>query len=207
MKKQAYETVYQIKVTLKDSKPLIWRRVQVPDSITLHRLHMILQPAMGWTNSHLYRFEIAGTEYGLPDPDGELPFVDSRRNKLNKVVQNEKTGFLYEYDFGDGWDHEIIIEKILPAESGAQYPVCLDGKRACPPEDCGGIWGYADLLKIIRKPSHEQYEEMMEWIGGSFDPDQFDIDLVNRALARFRKAIKPSVAIPEVFRKAFEAKG
>ncbi|MDO8578515.1 MAG: plasmid pRiA4b ORF-3 family protein, partial [Dehalococcoidales bacterium] len=120
--KKINETVYQIKVTLKESKPLIWRRVQVPGSVTLHRLHMILQYVMGWTNSHLYRFDIAGTEYSLPDPDGELHFVDSRRNRLNKVVSMEKTGFLYEYDFGDGWNHEILIEKILPAESAGQYP-------------------------------------------------------------------------------------
>lgn len=129
MAKPTNETVYQLKVTLKESKPFIWRRVQVPGNITLHRLHMILQSVMGWTNSHLYRFDIAGTGYSIPDPEeddfNELRLVDSRRTRLNKVASCEKARFSYEYDFGDSWEHEILFEKILPAESGKQYPVCL----------------------------------------------------------------------------------
>lgn len=207
MPKKLNEKAYQIKVTLKESKPLIWRRVQVPGSITFHRLHMILQYVMGWTNSHLYRFEIAGTEYSLPDPDGELQFLDSRRKRLNRVVSKEKTGFLYEYDFGDGWNHEIMVEKIFSAESAGRYPVCLAGKRACPPEDCSGLRGYADILKIIHNPSHHQYEEMMEWLGDDFDPEEFDIDGVNRSLARFRPKAKAVPSnVPEAFRRAFEPK-
>jgi len=210
MAKPANEEAYQLKVTLRESKPLIWRRIQVPSNITLHRLHMILQYVMGWTNSHLYSFDIAGTEYSIPDPVeddfNELHFVDSRRTQLNKVASREKARFSYEYDFGDSWEHEILVERILPAESGTQYPVCLAGKRACPPEDCGGIWGYADLLKIIRDPTHEEYERMMEWLGGSFDPEEFNIGEINRSLARFRRASKPKHSdIPEVFRQAFES--
>lgn len=177
--------VYQLKVTLKGSKPPIWRRLQVPGNITLHRLHIMLQAAMGWSNYHLYRFQIAGKEYGEPDPDNELyelDFKNSRRTKLWKVVPAVKSSFTYEYDFGDGWKHQVVVEKIMAAEPGAQYPVCLAGKRACPPEDCGGIWGYERLLQVIGNPSHEEYEEMMEWLGGRFDPDEFDLDKVNRAL-------------------------
>jgi hypothetical protein len=121
---------------------------------------------MGWTNSHLYRFDIGSTQYSIPDPVeddfNELHFVDSRRTKLSKVVPRQKSGFTYEYDFGDSWEHQILVEKILPPGSGAQYPVCIAGKRACPPEDCGGIWGYDELLETIRDPRHEEYESTME---------------------------------------------
>jgi len=199
--------VYQLKVTLQDSQPLIWRRVQVPANITLNRLHLILQYVMGWTNSHLYSFNIAGTEYGIPAPDDDfvgLHFLDSRRTRLNKVVTRENSRFTYEYDFGDRWKHNILLEKILPAESVVSYPLCQGGQRACPPEDCGGIWGYADLLQIIREPTNEEYEEKMVWLGGSFDPEEFNLDAVNRSLARFRKTIQPQHSdIPEVFRRAF----
>jgi hypothetical protein len=208
MKEQTSEMVYQLKVTLKGSKPPIWRRVQVPANITLHRLHMILQSVMGWTNSHLYSFDIAGIEYSIPDPDsdfGEFCTKDSRRTKLNKVISQEKTRFTYEYDFGDGWEHDILVEKIFPAETGAQYPVCLAGKRACPPEDCGGIWGYDDLLKVIRNPEHGEYEEIIEWLGGLFDPEEFDIDGVNQSLVRLRQTGKSKRSdVPDVFHQAFE---
>jgi hypothetical protein len=211
MKEQTPEMVYQLKVTLKGSKPLIWRRLQVPGNITLHRLHMILQSVMGWTNSHLYNFNITDIDYSIPDPDDdfyELHFVDSRRTKLNKVVSQEKTRFTYEYDFGDNWKHDILVEKIFPAAPGAQYPICLAGKRACPPEDCGGIWGYANLRRIIRNPTHRKYEDMMEWLEGPFDPEGFDIDKVNQSLARLCRTSKSkSSDVPEVFRRAFESNG
>ena len=203
------QEIYQLKVTMKESKPPIWRRFQVPNDTTLHRLHLILQSVVGWTNSHLYRFDIEGIQYSVPDPEddfNELHFVDSRRTRLSKVVSHEKARFTYEYDFGDSWEHQILVEKILPSESGTQYPVCLAGKRACPPEDCGGIWGYDELLEIIRNPTHEEYERMTEWLGGSFDPEQFDIDQVNRSLRRFRQSSKSKRPdIPEAFRQAFES--
>jgi hypothetical protein len=164
---------------------------------------------MGWTNSHLYRFEAAGIQYWEPDPENdfyELHFEDARKTRLRKVVPREKARFTYEYDFGDSWEHEILLERVLPAEPGAQYPVCVAGKRACPPEDCGGIWGYAELLEIIRDPMHGEYERMMEWLGGSFDPEKFDLDKVNRSLRRFRQPSKPKRPdIPEVFHQAFES--
>ena len=140
---------------------------------------------MGWTNSHLYRFEIGGIEFGEPDPESKsygLEMKDSKRAKLSKVVPEERTKFIYEYDFGDSWEPEILLEKVLPPEPGMPYAVCLAGKRACPPEVCGGIWGYAHLLEVIRDPAHEGYSEIKEWLGGEFDPEAFDIDKINEIL-------------------------
>ena len=177
--------VYQLKVTLKDSKPPIWRRIQVPGGISLYKLHQILQVVMGWTNSHLYQFTVSGVSttvyYGEPDPDYGADIKSAKRMKLNQVAPMEKDRFTYEYDFGDNWSHQILVEKILPA-IGLRYPLCLAGKRACPPEDCGGIWGYAELLKTIKDPADEEYESTMQWLGGSFDPEKFDLEVVNRLL-------------------------
>lgn len=175
--------IYQIKVTLKDSRPPIWRRIQVTGDITLRGLHQIVQIAMGWTGHHLHMFTIEGEDYGEPDPEFDLtPMHDDKRVKLSKVVDREKARFAYTYDFGDGWDHSLLVEKILPPQEDVQYPVCLAGARACPPEDCGGIYSYAEFLGAIRDPSHKRHEELLEWIGGSFDPEAFDMEEVNREL-------------------------
>jgi len=108
--------------------------------------------------------------------------MSSETIKLSRFIKKEKTEFTYTYDFGDGWEHDIVIEKILPPEKGKKYPICIDGKRACPPEDCGGPWGYRDLLKVIANPKHKEYKNMMEWLGGSFDPEQFDAEETSQAL-------------------------
>ena len=181
-KQSISERIYQIKVTLKGSKPPIWRRFQVSGNVSLHRLHLILQAVMGWTNSHLYQFEIQGTQFGEPVPENKfygLKLKNSHTARLSKVISYEKAKFVYEYDFGDSWQHELLIEKILPAEPSMQYPICLGGKRACPTEDCGGIWGYAHLLEVIRDPLHKEYEETREWLGEQFDPEEFDLQEVN----------------------------
>jgi hypothetical protein len=176
--------VYQIKVTLKGSKPPIWRRMQVTSETTLAQFHRILQQVMGWEGYHLYRFVVGRMEYGDPRMLEEMEGEDARRVTLATLVRGEKAKFLYEYDFGDSWDHELLMEKVLPCEAGKRYPVCLTGKRACPPEDCGGIWGYASFLEAIQDPQHPEHEEMLEWVGGEFDPDAFDLDEVNRELQR-----------------------
>lgn len=178
------DTVYQLKVTLTDSRPPIWRRIQVPSDITLGKLHRILQAAMGWTDSHLHRFDVKGVSYGLADP--ELDFRSERSAKLNEVAPTEGFKFRYEYDFGDSWMHNIVVEKILPADPDQRYPVCIKGKRACPPEDCGGVWGYAELEETLKDPSHPEHEEMMEWLDGDFDPEAFDLEQVNQELRRVR---------------------
>jgi hypothetical protein len=176
--------VYQIKVTLKGSKPPIWRRIQVTSDTTLVTLHHILQRVMGWEGYHLYQFVIGSIAYGDPGLLGELEAEDARPVTLETIVRGERFKFLYEYDFGDSWEHELRIEKILPLEEGKRYPVCLTGKRACPPEDCGGIWGYAGFLEAIRDPKHPEHGEMVEWVGGEFDPEAFDPDEVSMELQR-----------------------
>jgi hypothetical protein len=176
--------VYQLKVTLQGARPPIWRRLQVRASTTLPRLHDTIQVAMGWTDSHLHEFIIGGVEYGLPDPDFGDDMHSEKRVKMEQVVTAEKDRFVYEYDFGDSWNHVILLEKILPPQSGVHYPRCLAGKRACPPEDVGGVWGYAEFLEAIRDSAHPEHDDMLEWCGGAFDPEAFSLDEVNQILMR-----------------------
>jgi hypothetical protein len=181
--------VCQIKVALLEIEPLIWRRFLVPSSVTLHRLHLILQDVMGWSNYHLYRFKIGREEYGEPDPDNEfneLNFKNSRRTKLGQVVTRKGNTFQYEYDFGDSWEHMLLVEDILQYQPDMRYPVCLTGERACPPEDCGGPYGYAELLDTISDPEHEDYQDMLTWLGGNFDPNSFNIEIANLKLKSMR---------------------
>jgi hypothetical protein len=185
-KKSAPSAIYQIKVTLKELRPPIWRRIQVADNTSLGKLHGILQVAMGWTDSHLHQFTIDGIDYGVPSPDDFRPVMNESRVKLSQVVTGEKFKFLYEYDFGDSWMHELLVEKILPPEEGVHYPRCLKGKNAAPPEDCGGPWGYVDLLAILQDPKHPEHEEMLEWAGGPSDPEAFDLEGINAALQEIR---------------------
>ncbi len=174
--------VFQLKVTLKESKPPIWRRIQVRGSTTLPKLHAILQIVMGWTDSHLHEFRVGNIHYGVPDPDWEMDIKNERRVKLGEIVAAVKDRFVYEYDFGDSWEHAIVVEKVLAPEPGVRYPLCLAGKRACPPEDVGGTWGYAEFLEAIGDPEHPEHEDMLTWIGGEFDPLAFDVEAVNQEL-------------------------
>lgn len=186
-KKSAFGHIYQMKVTLRGSKPPIWRRIEVSDTITLQGLHEIIQITMGWQGYHLHQFTVDGIEYGVPDGDFGLDdMLDESAVTLQAIIDREPMSFYYLYDFGDGWEHEILVEKKLPAEAGISYPRCLKGKRACPPEDCGGIWGYTDLLEVLREPEHPEYEHMREWTGEDFDPDAFDLEAVNADLIRMR---------------------
>lgn len=183
-KSASNQTVYQLKITLKNIRPPIWRRIQVLSSTTLEQLHLIVQEVMGWDNYHMHQFSIAGIDYGQPQP--EFNVRSEKTVKLSQVVKGEKSKFFYTYDFGDSWEHEILLEKELPSTPDTNYPVCITGKRACPPEDCGGSWGYAELLEIISDSSHPEYEERMEWLGESFNPDTFDINEVNQRLREFQ---------------------
>jgi SOS-response transcriptional repressor LexA len=180
----ALSQIYQVKVTLQDSHPPIWRRILVPDNVTLEDLHFILQVAMGWTNSHLHQFIAGDAYFGVPDPDYGFEMRDERRVKLAQIVPGEGSKFRYEYDFGDGWLHTLLVEKILPPQPGQPVPACVKGKRACPPEDVGGIWGYYGFLEAIQNPDHPEHEDYLEWVGGEFDPEVFDLDEVNAALRR-----------------------
>lgn len=172
--------VYQLKVTLKHIRPAIWRRLQVPADIKLGKLHLALQDALGWTNSHLHQFLVDDRRIGMKDFDDGFSddLEDEKRIKLSQIAV-EKSRLVYEYDFGDGWEHEIVVEKALPAVDGIRYPICTGGKRACPPEDCGGVGGYERLLEIIANPGDDEHEQMLEWLGGPFDPEAFDLERTN----------------------------
>lgn len=182
------DSIYQLKITLQDIRPPIWRRVLVPGNMSLGTLHEIIQTAMGWTNSHLHQFTISNKHYSDPDPDWEMEHArDQWKTRLGNVAPATKGSFIYEYDFGDGWEHKILVEKITDADDRFPgHPICLAGARACPPEDCGGPWGYADFLAAIRDPEHEEHESLLDWIGGSFNPELFDLVEVNELLRQFR---------------------
>ncbi|MGQ0825473.1 MAG: plasmid pRiA4b ORF-3 family protein [Actinomycetota bacterium] len=167
--------VYQLKVSLLDTKPPIWRRVLVDGTSTLDHVHEVIQAAFGWWNYHLHEFELGPKRYGIPDPDqdwGEPP-QDERRTRLDAIA-GEGSSFRYTYDFGDGWDHRVVVEKVLPRTADTATPVCIDGRRACPPEDCGGTWGYRELLEILADSAHPEHDERQEWLGRPFDPEAFD---------------------------------
>jgi hypothetical protein len=184
----ATERLYQFKITLLESQPPIWRRIQVKDS-TLDKLHERIQTAMGWTNSHLHKFVIDGNRYGDPEllDDGFEDFdcIDSTVTKISEIVPSnvKRFQFFYVYDFGDGWEHEVLFEGYLKADKGGRYPVCVEGERNCPPEDVGGVWGYADFLEAIADPKHEQHDDYVGW-AGDFDPEKFDAGETTKAMRR-----------------------
>jgi hypothetical protein len=184
----ASKRLYQFKITLLESQPHIWRRIQVKNG-TLDKLHEHIQTAMGWTNSHLHQFEIDGECYGDPEllDDGFEDFecVDSTVTNISEIVPKDgkRFRFRYEYDFGDGWEHEVLFEGCLSAETGGRYPLCVEGARNCPPEDVGGAWGYAEFLAVIADPKHEQHHEFVQW-AGEFDPEAFDPQKATKAMRR-----------------------
>lgn len=183
--KKKFNQVYQFKITLQGIKPPIWRRIQVPETYTFWDLHVAIQDAMGWLDYHLHEFEILNpstdsmVNIGLPDDDFGRRVLLGWNQKIADYFTMENPSADYMYDFGDGWEHRIQLEKILPREKNVTYPVCIKGKRACPPEDCGGVGGYEHFLEIIKNPEHDEYEEMLEWAGGAFDPEHFDPKEIN----------------------------
>lgn len=174
--------IYQLKITLKDISPPIWRRLLVPENITLPELHTLIQNAFGWQDCHLHLFDVNDEQYGVPDSWGIDEIPDESGKKLNGLLAFEKCSMLYTYDFGDTWEHSILLEKILPADPAQKLPVCIKGKRACPPEDCGGPWSYENLLEILADPKHEEHKDVKEWTGGDFDPEEFNLDEINASL-------------------------
>ena len=179
--------VFRLHVTLQGTDPPVWRDVRVDAETPLDRLHDVLQGLMGWTDSHLHQF-IVGKKpiyYGIPDPDHMGPeTVDEQPVRLREILPRKGSKILYEYDFGDGWMHEIQVDEVRPKPRKFLGASCEGGARACPPEDCGGASGYAEFLEALKDPKHEQHEELLEWIGGKFDPEAFDREKTNRALRR-----------------------
>ena len=189
--------ILQLKISLMGFKPLIWRRFLVDDSITFHELHEIIQEVMGWEDNHMFEFVIDNVHIEADKQEQEGFRVDaiwtafrprgrtlpSSRTRLDGFMKGEKLKFFYTYDFGDKWEHSILVEKIMEKGSQQKCPVCIAGKMACPPEDCGGIWGYEELLEIRKDKNHPDYEERIaEWLGEDFDPEMFDANHINESL-------------------------
>jgi len=180
-------SLLQLRIELAGLNPAIWRRVVVPDAMTLPKLHRVIQAAMGWSDSHLHEFEIGGKRYGTPDPDwGAGDAVTSeKRATLAGCLAGAKS-FRYIYDFGDNWEHLIKVEKSLPLDAHPLCPLCLAGANACPPEDVGGPPGYIDFLDAVADTLHPEHENMLDWCGGEFDPEAFDLDRTNKQLRRIK---------------------
>lgn len=174
--------IFELSVVLQHLDPPVRRQVQVPGEITLAELHRVLQVAMGWDDDHLHEFDVAGARYGSPD-FGLGGVADETQAKLFRLV-GEGDQLEYVYDFGDGWTHAVTVEQVLPVEPQRRYPRCLAGQRACPPEDVGGPWGYAEFLAAITDPGHDEHDNLLDWNGGSFDPETFDATAVDQAFDR-----------------------
>lgn len=181
---KAKEKILQLKIQLRGSKPPVWRRLLVKDSTTLGDLHSIIQIVMGWTDSHLHSFLYRGEEYGTPDPEFDFgdEIKDENRYKVGSLLKNPKDKMTYTYDFGDNWEHIITLEEILDECKEPFIPVCTTGKKACPPENCGGMVGYYGMLNELKDRDSKDIEEIREWLGEDFNPNFFDINEINEAL-------------------------
>lgn len=186
-RKEPVSRVYQLKISLRYSEPEIWRRVLVPGEITLTDLHRVIQIAMPWQDCHLHLFEIGDKIYSNPNMQVERAH-DETVARLFRLVPEQGGSFDYEYDFGDSWHHTIVVENIAEQdERYPGYPVCISGERACPPEDCGGIPGYANLLEALADPSHPDHGDKLDWLGGRLDPERFDSVPANREMEALRR--------------------
>jgi hypothetical protein len=179
MAKQSRQ-VMQFKITLLEIEPPVWRRIQVPDTYSFWDLHVAIQDAMGWRDCHLHQFSLtdpatgASLAIGIPEEFEPDDIEAGWSYRIADYFIKPGDSALYQYDFGDDWRHSVVLEDILPAEKGVRYPTCLDGARKCPPEDCGGPWGYLEFLQAIRDPHHEEHESLLQWVGEPFDPEAFD---------------------------------
>jgi len=185
------QQIYQIKVTLLGTDPPIWRRLRVPADLTLEQLHDVLQLAMGWEDCHMHAFRIGQQSYAEPDPMervfGGPRTADEGTARLSDVMGRAGIKAVYTYDFGDSWEHRIVVEKRLAPQPGQAYPVCVAGERHGPPEDCGGIPGFYNLLEAISDPAHERHDQLLDWLGDGFDAEAFSVDEVNQRLAPLQR--------------------
>lgn len=178
--------VYQIKITIEESKPAIWRRVLVSPEELLYDLHYVIQAVVGWEDSHQHQF-IKDKKYYIEKQEGDEEWddtncVDYNEMTIRDLLKKESDKMRYEYDFGDGWMHEVLLEKIIEADDKGEYPICIDGEQNCPPEDCGGMPGYYHLLDVLTKKDHAEYDETVEWLGDDFDQAFFSVDESNEVL-------------------------
>lgn len=181
---------YQLKITLSRVKPPVWRRIKINGQATFGDLHEVIQRVMGWENAHMFEFE--NPEYTISpasEEDDILGFggtegIDMEEITVEEVLKRKGAKIKYTYDFGDNWEHQILVEEIEKDNGVLLHgAICLNGKRNCPPEDCGGPWGYMEMIEAIQDPKHPEYEEFMEWLGDDFDPEYFDLDETNQLLA------------------------
>jgi hypothetical protein len=179
------QPVFALRIQLADVEPPVWRRLLVPGSLRLDKLHAVIQAAMGWTNSHLHAFVIEARRYGMHLDDYPDDEIDEHDVTVMQAI-GKTDHFEYEYDFGDSWDHEIVVERFSRHPLGLKFAVCLEGENACPPEDVGGSGGYSEFRVAIADRAHPEHEAFLEWIGGSFDPSAFDLASTNAALQRVR---------------------
>lgn len=179
------QSVFELQIHLEGVTPIIWRRLLVPGSVRLSTLHDIFQAAMGWTNSHLHCFRIGGELYGTQFDDYPDQELDESGFSAVQVLRDQ-TSFVYEYDFGDSWEHEVVVTGRTTMRLGLKFAVCLDGQNACPPEDCGGVHGFAQMLEAVADPAHDEHDHYVTWLGGEFDPTAFDLAATNAALQRIR---------------------
>jgi len=178
------ERIYELDVRLIGIEPPIWRHITVSDQITLAALHHVLQVVMGWEHTHLHHFIVGTAYYGEPDPEfDDIDVKDDRRFKLRDIAREKGASFVYEYDFGDSWQHQVTVENIWPRTENSLAPRCFEGGRACPPEDCGGLSGYQNLLEALQDRRHPEHRELRMWAGPQYDPELFSVQAVNSALA------------------------
>ncbi len=185
MANQSRTSIYQIEVTLMGSNPPIWRRILAASDTTLPDVHELLQISMGWEDSHLHQFVVGEQFFGVADPDFPSDITDEMGVPLADILTGEEDAAVYEYDFGDSWAHRLVLEKIFVYEEGVPLPRCIEGQRACPPEDCGGVPGYEHLLAAIAEPGHPEHEGLSEWLGQGFDPEYLDLSWINFELGEF----------------------
>ena len=184
---KAAAPIYQLRIELLYLEPAIWRRILVPATIKLSKLHVTLLWTMGWAGGHLHEFVIGHDHYGEPDPNYDTPPVIQREHRIMLgTALGARKSFTYLYDYGDGWEHRVTVEKILPSDPAMKSPRCLDGANACPPEDVGGPPGYIEFLEAINDPAHDEHESMLEWCGGSFNPTAFRLDDINETLRQIK---------------------
>jgi len=177
--------LYVIKITLDGANPPVSRLVKIRSDIPLDVLHKVIQKAMGWQDCHLHQFIVGKTRYSLPTDYG-MEKMDEREFSLREIAPNKGAKLKYEYDFGDSWIHIIQVQQVIADKSGFSHPECLGGENACPPEDIGGVWGYAELQEILKNPKREEYEHYRDWAGPGFDPAAFNLKKVNAALKRIK---------------------
>ena len=180
------DQVFEIQIILRGSKPKIWRRMLIPSDLPLSDFHEVIQTSMGWQDSHLHQFEKNNIYYTMKIEGDD--FYDNKKKKdykdlvVSDLLTKKHDRITYEYDSEDRWEHDIFLEEIVPSDSQTKYPLCIEGKMSCPPEDCGGIQGYHDILVIIKNPEHIYYENYKDWLDEDFDPEYFDLEEVNRRL-------------------------